>query len=65
MRKACILTDERLEWRPPGDVPEPTAPEELPPAEPETPPIPPQEEPPGPGEVPQPPPESAAGRGWT
>ena len=54
---ACIY----LEWRPPGDVPEPGVPEEVPPLEPETPPVPPAEEPPGPGEVPGPTPESTAG----
>ena len=53
---ACV----HLEWRPPGDVPEPSVPEEVPPLEPETPPVPPAEEPPGPGEVPGPTPESAA-----
>lgn len=49
---------EKGEWRPPEDVPEPGAPQEVPPAEPETAPTIPTEEPPGPGEVPRPPPES-------
>jgi hypothetical protein len=55
--KAPIDARDRLEWRPPGDVPEPAAPEEEPPPEPETPSLPPAEEPPGPREVPRPVPE--------
>ena len=62
MRDTRVCVAEWLEWRPPGDVPEPAAPEELPPLEPETPPAPPEEQPPGPGEVPQPTPESASVR---
>ena len=45
------------EWRPPGDVPEPNAPEEIPAGQPDAPSGPPPEEaPPGPSEVPPPPP---------
>lgn len=55
------VTLEHDEWRPPEDVPEPGAPQEEPPSEPETPPAPPAEEPPAPDEVPgAPPPESIA-----
>ncbi|MCK5363142.1 MAG: hypothetical protein KAR22_09250 [Gammaproteobacteria bacterium] len=47
----------RGEWRPPGDVPDPAAPEEIPAGQPDAPPGPPPEEaPPGPSEVPRPPP---------
>jgi hypothetical protein len=57
IRKAIMKACQRGEWRPPGDVPEPGAPQEVPPSEPETVPTPPSEEPSGPEEVPQPPPE--------
>lgn len=61
MRSVSVIHPYHAEWRPPEDVPEPGAPQEVPVEEPETPPSPPQEEPPGPGEVPeQPPPESIA-----
>jgi hypothetical protein len=47
----------RGEWRPPGDLPEPAAPEEMPEGHPDEPSeSPPQEAPPGPNEVPGPPP---------
>jgi len=47
----------RGEWRPPGDVPDPSTPEEIPAGQPDAPPGPPPEEaPPGPSEVPRPPP---------
>jgi len=55
-----LATYEQGEWRPPEDLPEPGAPHELPPAEPETAPTPPAEEPPGPDEVPREPREAAA-----
>ena len=55
-----VLYPEHDEWRPPEDVPEPGAPQEVPAGEPETPPTPPAEEPPGPDEVPERPPESIA-----
>ena len=60
VRNMSVIFLERGEWRPPEDVPEPAAPQELPPSEPETPPARPAEEPPGPDEVPQEPPESVA-----
>lgn len=58
--RADGVASRRCEWRPPGDVPEPGQPPEMPPEEPEEqPPAPPPEEPPGPDEVPPPaPPES-------
>lgn len=47
----------RGEWRPPGDLPEPAAPEEMPEDQPDAPSeSPPEEAPPGPSEVPGPPP---------
>jgi hypothetical protein len=47
----------RGEWRPPADVPEPAAPEEVPAGQPDEPSAPPPPEaPPGPSEVPSPPP---------
>lgn len=60
MRNMPVTALEKCEWRPPADVPEPSAPQEVPEAEPETAPTPPTEEPPGPDEVPRQPPESAA-----
>jgi hypothetical protein len=58
IRNMSAIVLEHGEWRPPEDVPEPAAPQEVPASEPETPPTLPTEEPPGPDEVPQPPPES-------
>jgi fused signal recognition particle receptor len=58
IRNVSATPDPQCEWCPPGDVPEPGAPQEVPPAEPETAPTPPAEEPPGPDEVPRQPPES-------
>jgi hypothetical protein len=53
--KAARMPLTRAEWRPPGDVPEPAVPEEIPPGRPEEPAEPPpQEVPPGPSEVPEP-----------
>jgi hypothetical protein len=60
VRKMSTLVLEHSEWRPSEDVPEPSAPQEVPPSEPETPPTPPTEEPPGPDEVPEQPPETVA-----
>lgn len=55
--RSARATPTRGEWRPPGDVPEPAAPEEVPVERPEEPSEPPPEEvPPEPGEVPGPPP---------
>lgn len=60
IRFVSRIASEQGEWHPPEDVPEPGAPQEVPPSEPETPSAPPAEEPPGPDEVPEPPPESIA-----
>lgn len=57
---ATPLPGLRAHWEPPGDVPNPGPPVEIPPDLPEEIPSeePPLEEPPGPEEVPHPPPET-------